>query len=128
MVIPNSVTSIGYSAFWDCSGLKSLITGTGVRSIGSDQCTPKKTIWLTNTPPYGWTSLKGTINYVANEQYGSSSNVKVYPYLSSMFETDGVTYVPVSPSERTCDAIDCSYDSAVEQSILAKPFRIKVLP
>jgi hypothetical protein len=113
-VIPNSVTSIGNSAFKYCSSLTSLTIGTGVLSIGSDQCTPKKTIWLTNTPPNGWSNLEGTINYVANEQYGSSSNVKVYPYLSSMFETEGVTYVPVSPSERTCDAIDCSYDSAVE--------------
>ena len=28
-----------------------------------------------------------------------------------MFEVDGVKYVPVSPSERTCDAIDCVFDS-----------------
>ena len=28
-----------------------------------------------------------------------------------MFEVDGIRYVPVSPSERTCDAIDCVYDS-----------------
>ena len=88
--------------------------GTGVLSIGSNQCTPKKVIWLTNTPPSGWSYLKGTINYVANNQYGSSSDVKVYQYLSSLFESDGVKYVPVSPSERTCDAIDCSYDSSVE--------------
>ncbi len=115
VVIPNSVTSIGSSAFRNCSGLTSLTIGAGVLSIGSNQCTPKKTIWLTNTPPSGWENLKGTINYVANEQYGRSSNVKVYPYLSSMFETDGVKYVPVSPSERTCDAIDCSYDGAVKE-------------
>ena len=115
VVIPNSVTNIGEKAFSDCDGLNSLTIGTGVLSIGSNQCTPKKTIWLTNTPPSGWENLKGTINYVANEQYGSTSDVKVYPYLSSIFETDGVKYVPVSPSERTCDAIDCNYDSAVEE-------------
>ena len=112
--LPNSVTSIGSYAFYDCSGLRSMTIGTGVLSIGSNQCTPKKVIWLTNTPPSGWSNLKGTINYVANTQYGSSSNVKVYQYLSSLFESDGVKYVPVSPSERTCDAIDCSYDSSVE--------------
>ena len=115
VVIPNSVTSIGGEAFYFCDGLVSLTIGTGVLSIGSNQWTPKKTIWLTNTPPSGWTNLKGTINYVANEQYGNSSNVKVYPYLSSMFETNGIKYVPISPSERTCDAIDCNYDSAVEE-------------
>ena len=112
--IGNSVTSIGDYAFKDCSSLRSMTIGTGVLSIGSYQCTPKKVIWLTNTPPSGWSNLKGTINYVANTQYGSSSNVKVYQYLSSLFESDGVKYVPVSPSERTCDAIDCSYDSSVE--------------
>ena len=105
---------IGEYAFIGCSALTSLTIGAGVLSIGSNQCTPKKTIWLTNTPPSGWTKLRGTINYVANELYGSSSDIKVYPYLSSMFETNGIKYVPISPSERTCDAIDCNYDSAVE--------------
>ena len=122
VVIGNSVTSIGKSAFRDCSGLNSLTIGAGVLSIGSNQCTPKKTIWLTNTPPDGWENLMGAINYVANEQYGSSSNVKVYPYLSSIFEADGVKYVPVSSSERTCDAIDCNYDSAVEEINIGETF------
>ena len=31
-----------------------------------------------------------------------------------MFEVGGVKYVPVSPSERTCDAIDCLYDKNTE--------------
>ena len=51
------------------------------------------------------------MNYVANDQYTSLSNRTVYKFLSSMFEVEGVKYVPVSPSERTCDAIDCTYDS-----------------
>lgn len=112
VTVPNSVTSIGGRAFYDCS-LKSLTIGTGVLSIGSDQCKPVKTNWLTNTPPSGYENLQGNINYVANDQYSGLSNVKVYPYLSSAFETGGVKYVPVSPAERTCDAIDCSYDSDV---------------
>ena len=112
VTIPNSVTSIGSYAFSGCS-LKSLTIGTGVLSIGSNQSKPVKTIWLTNTPPSGYKNLKGNINYVANDQYSELSNVRVYPYLSSAFETDGVKYVPVSPAERTCDAIDCSYDSTV---------------
>ena len=36
--------------------------------------------------------------------------MRVFPYLSSLFEVDGIKYVPVSPSERTCVAIDCSYE------------------
>lgn len=82
VTIPNSVTSIGESAF-----------------VG---CNIKKTIWLCNTPPSGYEKAKGTINYVANDLYTkfTSSEKKVYPYLSSMFEVDGIKYVPVSPSNR----------------------------
>ena len=113
VTIGNSVTSIGDYAFYGCSSLKTMVVGAGVLSIGSDQSTPVKTIWLTNTPPEGYIRLAGKINYVANEQYGSMSNKKVYKYLSSMFEVDGITYVPVNPSERTCDVIDCNYDSSL---------------
>ena len=109
--IPNSVTSIGDYAFHGCSSIKSMTIGTGVLSIGAYQSTPQKVIWLTNTPPKGWSNLKGTINYVANEQYGYANNIKVYGFLSSMFETDGIKYVPTNPADRTCDAIDCNYDS-----------------
>ena len=34
LTIPDSVTSIGSSAFWGCSGLTSVIIGNGVTSIG----------------------------------------------------------------------------------------------
>ena len=117
VTIPNSVTSIGSYAFSGCSGLISVTIGTGVLSIGSysfEDAKPKKVIWLTNTPPSGYSNAEGTVNYVANEQYTSLSNKTVYPFLSSMFDVDGVKYVPVSPSERTCDAIDCNYDETAE--------------
>lgn len=44
----------------------------------------------------------------------------MYPYLSSLFEVDGVKYVPVSPSERTCDAIDCAYHNSAEHIDIGK--------
>ena len=112
VTIGNSVTSIGNYAFYGCSNIHSFTIGSGISSISSNTFSvkPQKTIWLTNTPPSGYSNAAGTINYVANDQYSSLYNVKVYPYLSSMFEVDGVKYVPVSPSERTCDAIDCTYN------------------
>ena len=124
VTIPNSVTSIGANAFYN-TFLKSVTIGAGVLSIGSEAfgysnsggknngAKPIKVIWLTNTPPSGYNAA-GTVNYVANDLYTSLSNKIVYPFLSSIFEVDGVKYVPVSPSERTCDAIDCLYDEKAE--------------
>ena len=112
ITIPESVTSIGDYAFYVCQNIHSLTINSGVVSIGSYAfSSPDKVIWLTNTPPEGYSHVEGRINYVANELYIFLNNVQVYPHLSSIFETDGVKYVPVSPSERICHAIDCAYDS-----------------
>ena len=120
ITIPNSVTNIGEYAFNGCSKLQLVIIGTGVLSIGYKQTCPTKVIWLPNTPPNGCSNFSGSINYVSNDQYyfsvGPNSYPKyVYPHLSSMFEANGIKYVPVSPAERTCDIIDCTIDSPTTQ-------------
>ena len=117
LVLPNNYNGENYAInSYALSGnqIKSLTIGSGVLSIEENAVSrrPVKTIWLTNTPPTGCYYGKGEINYVANDQYANLSNVHIYPYLSSIFEVDGVKYVPVSPSERTCHAIDCVYDDA----------------
>ena len=119
VTIPNSVTNIGYRVFYNTK-LKSVTIGSGVLSISNDAfgdihtSSPVKVIWLTNTPPTNYSYAEGTVNYVANDLYFLFSNKKVYPFLSSIFTVDGVKYVPVSPSERTCDAIDFDYDASAE--------------
>ena len=117
LVIGNKVTSIVNRAFEKCK-LQTLTIGTDVTSIGSnvfvENSKPQKVIWLPNTPPTGYENASGNINYVSNENYSNIQNTRVYKHLSSIFEVDGIKYVPVSPSERTCDAIDCNYEKAIE--------------
>lgn len=121
VTIPNSVTSIGPSAFSGCGNLTSVIIGSGVTSIANDAFSGtylKKIIWLPNTPPSGFNNTSGKVNYVSNDRFSSLNNTVVYQFLSSYFDVDGIRYVPVSPSERTCDAIDCIYDeNAVNMKI-----------
>ena len=119
VIIPNSVISIGAYAF-SC-GLKSVIVGSGVKEMGLRALGGnfKKVIWLTNTPPSGYEHASGlynesgSINYVSNDQYYLFKNAVKYQFLSSYFDVDGIRYVPVSPSDRTCDAIDCIYDESI---------------
>lgn len=128
VTIPNSVNSIDYFAFRECSSLTSVIIGSGVTSIGSDAfygTNLKKTIWLTNTPPSGYYNASGTVNYVSNDQFSSLSNVTKYQFLSSYFDVDGIRYVPVSPSERTCDAIDCVYNESAKDTKIASTVAYK---
>ena len=118
--IPNSVTTIGGCAFYNCTSLKSLTLGSGLLSIGSNafsyssssstnsKISIAKVFWLGNTPPSGYDRVSAMVNYVANDQYKLSNQVK-YQFLSSKFLVDGTYYVPVSPSDRTCDVVDCEY-------------------
>jgi len=133
VTIPNSVTSIGSEAFYN-TRIKSLTIGTGIQTIASDAFSyksstygakPVKVIWLANTPPSGYTNAKGTVNYVPNNSYSGLSGQKIYPFLSSMFEVDGIKYVPVSPSERTCDAIDCVYNESAENTKISNTVTYK---
>jgi len=126
VTIGNSITEIKTNTFYN-TNIESITIGSGVLSIADNAFSyengvgsrPVKVIWLTNTPPNGYKYLGGTINYVANEQY-DFTNQTVYPSLSSIFEVEGVKYVPVSLADRTCDVIDCTYDKAVENIQIGK--------
>ena len=146
VTIPNTVTHIGEQAFYDCTNIISLTIGSSITNIGSkafyyfhvyynqpreEPYTIPKVIWLGNTPPVGSSEIWASINYVSNNEF-SLSNQKVYPFLSSRFEVDNVVYVPVSPSERTCDVIDCNYaptstEITIDSIVKNKNIELKVL-
>ena len=129
ITIPNSVITIGDYAFSSCSSLSSVTIGKHVTNIGTDifsNNSVSKVIWLTKRPPSGWySSVKGSIHYVPNTSYSQYSNVKVYPSLNDIFEVEGIKYVPVSLSERTCDAIDCTYTGDANEVNIDKKVNYK---
>ena len=130
--LPNSVRSIGVSAFYNSKELRSLYVGTGIlefspavlydvaiennTTVAVNPYTIPKVFWLGNTPPAGYRQIEAYIHYVANSRYEFDEDVnsKVYQYLSSKYVVDGIVYVPLQPSERTTDAVDCTYDSQNE--------------
>ena len=119
-----SVTSIASNTFNNCL-INTLIIGANILKIDKGQSEPYKTIWLTNTPPEGCRYLCGKVNYVSNYQFEDVNNKYVYKHLSSMFEVDGVVYVPVNPSERNCDVISSNYDRAITNIIIEETVSYK---
>ena len=141
LTIPNTVTMIGKSAFFDNTNLKSLTLGSGLLSIGENAFSYNgndyikiqipKVFWLNNTPPTNSDEVSASVNYVANDQYNLSNQVK-YQFLSSKFEVDGTIYVPVSPSDRTCDVVDCVYslsngDITIGDKVINRGVELSVL-
>ena len=96
VTIPDSVISIGDSAFWDCSGLTSVIIGNGVTNIGSyafDGCSGLKNIYITDLA--AWCKISDLFNLM-----GRSSNEKNL-YLNGELVTNltipqGVTSIGIS--------------------------------
>ena len=121
VMLKDGVTSISNDAFKGCTGIYSMTFPGSLATISSSAFSStnlKKTIWLPTSPPTGYIYARGEVNYVMNDKYSSFSNAKVYPFLNSLFDKDGVWYVPTSAPDHTCDAIDCSYDETVKNAVI----------
>lgn len=132
--IPNSVTSIDYYAFCGCSSLKSVTLGSGLQYIAGNAFSSTeitKAFWFRNTPSLGASNVGAKINYVPNDKYTFKNQI-VSPYLNSMFEVDGIIYLPTNPSERTCDIVDCNYligksDLTIRQKLINRGVEFSVV-
>ena len=111
ITIGNKVRQIPTGYFQNCTNLLTCTIGSSVSEIGNNAISAAKIIWLPNTPPAGIENTQSLVNFVSNDSYNSLSNTKIYPFLSSRFEVDGIRYIPTSPSKLTCDVYDCSYNS-----------------
>ena len=116
--LPNKIKSIGDGAFTGCD-IKSVTIPASVLSLYDGSFpSAKKIIFLGNTKPSGITNSIniGRICYVSSKtNYGFGIE---YANLSSLFEVGGVKYVLVSPRDRTCDIIDCAYNSSAENIVI----------
>lgn len=127
ITIPNAVKSIGKSAFKNSLNLKSVMFGAGLSSIEGTSflnCNIIKAFWLGNTPPIGYDKINARVNYVSNNKY-TLSNQNVYQHMSSLFTLDGIIYLPISPSDRTCDVADCIYITSTPEKIIADKVEYK---
>ena len=116
--LPNKIKSIGSGAFSRCDIKSVTIPASVLELYDGSFPSAKKIIFLGNTRPSGISSSinRDRICYVSSKtKYGFGIE---YANLSSLFEVGGVKYVLVSAKERTCDIIDCAYNSSAENIVI----------
>ena len=149
VTLPNITTVKSYT-FSNCAKLVSLTISKNVKQIDEYafyDCTDlKKIVWLPTTQPtlsMTYCNNRSAINYVRNSNfkpfysatvppwdysyygYGegtdySYSPTVVYSNLGSMFEVNGIKYIPVDTINHTCVAIDCVYDGGPYEACIGK--------
>ena len=114
LILPNDVIGINSYAFNGCTNIYSVTIGSSVLTMGANALPTglPKVIFLGNTPPRDGNDKiykpNAKMIYVSNaDTYGYGIE---YARLSSMFEVDGVKYVPLSTKE--CDVIDSRYNDS----------------
>lgn len=107
LIIPNSVENVGFQAF-NGQNLKTLVIGKNAHGNGAfNNSVITKIFWLSSNPEnsFGADFDAAKVIYSGVER-NDLPNALVYPYLSGMFQDNGIVYVPNSPIERTCDVVD----------------------
>ena len=114
LILPNDVIGINNYAFNGCTNIYSVTIGSSVLTMGANALPNglPKVIFLGNTPPRDGNDKiykpNAKMIYVSNaDTYGYGIE---YARLSSIFEVDGVKYVPLSTKE--CDVIDSRYNDS----------------
>lgn len=116
--LPEGLESIGSEAFYNCNILSVTIPASVLTLSNSSFNSAQKIIFLGNTRPSGIDKSISSehVCYVSSKaNYGFGIE---YANLSSMFEVGGVKYVLVSAKDRTCDIIDCAYNSSAENIVI----------
>ena len=120
-----TVTRIGTKAFYDSYLLNMIIIPKTIEWIDNDafHSYHHRIIWLPAKCPHILCKepIKANYHFVPNENYfygsGQSADkmgtIEVIPHLNSMFEVEGIKYVPLDISDRTCEIIDCNRSSDV---------------
>ncbi|MBQ0075236.1 MAG: leucine-rich repeat protein [Prevotella sp.] len=140
--IPNSVKEIEEYSFAGNTKLTSLRLGSNVQKIGTNafkSCTNLvKVFIMANTKPEGLETaldnVGGRQTYVANNNYDGITTlgaININSNLSSMFAVNGVKYIPISMSARTCEAVDATYaaedtEISIDQTVSYRNIAFKV--
>ena len=120
ITIGDSVTMIKDHLFENCSNLKSVVIPNSITSIGNLAFKyVNKVFFLGNKQPYNvyeaFPNCK--VYYTPNEKFNNMKGIhKPYSLLNSMFEIDGVIYIPTS--QKTCDLVDVNYSLDSINSII----------
>lgn len=114
VTIPDNIETIAAYAFSYCDSLREVWFGRNLIEVEENAFLPRqpplkptKTFWLSETPPKGHETVGAYVRYAVSDSYGN--DYTVYPLLGSVFEKDGMIYVPTDTVAPKCEAVAFNY-------------------